>query len=148
MNAIHFDVNLISKIHYRKSYHNNDYVWREEETVPKYKTFLLIFNIRDGVTVKPAGFYEDKSYLFYENEPVYLHVPDDNLLRCGYQIKEFGNHGGVSFRKEVWTKAYVEVKLTHGDSVGKRFDTDKEALDWIEKLKNSSGKVFEVILNK
>ena len=144
MNAIHFDVNLISKIHYRKSHHNNDYVWREEETVPKYKTFLLIFNVRDGVTVKPAGFYEDKSHYYYSNEPVYVHVPDDNLLKYGYQIKEFGNL--QCYRKEAWKKAYVEVNLTHGDSVGKRFDTDQEALDWSDKLKELSGKTFEVIL--
>lgn len=146
MNTIHFDVNLISKIHYRTAYLVKDYIWREEETVPKYKTFLLIFNIRDGVTVKPAGFYIDKSHLSYSNEPVYVHVSDDYLLRYGYQIKEFGNHGGISYRKEVWTKAYVEVKLTHEGSVGKRFDTNQEALDWIDKLKELSGKTFEVIL--
>lgn len=136
MNTIHFDVNLISKIHYRKSYHNNNYVWREEETVPKYKTFLLIFNVRDGVTVKPAGFYEEKSHYYYSNEPVYHHVSHDYLLRFGYQIKG----------KEVWKKAYVEAKLTHGDVVGKSFDSDKLAKNWIEKLKELSGKTFEVIL--
>lgn len=144
MNAIHFDVNLISKINYRKSYHKKDYVWREEETVPKYKTFLLIFNVRDGFEVKPAGFYEEKSHLFYENDPVYVYVPNDYILKFGYLIKEFGNL--QCYRKEVWNKPYVEVSLGYKSSVGKYFDSDQEALDWIDKLKELSGKTFEVIL--
>ena len=68
-------------------------------------------------------------------------------MQYGYVIKEFGNHGGVSYRKEVWNKVYVEVYLGYKSSVGKSFNTDDEALDWIDKLKELSGKTFEVIHN-
>ena len=136
MNAIHFDVNLISKINYRKSYHDKDYVWREEETVIKYKTVLLFFKVKDGFKVNPAGFYVDKSYSFYENDPVYVYVTNDYILNSGYLIKG----------KEVWYKPYVGVDLGYKSSVGKYFDSDQEASDWIDKLKGLSGKIFEVIL--
>lgn len=144
MSEIHFDVNLISKINYRKSYHILKYEWKFEQTIPKYKRILGIFKVRNGVEVKPAGFYEDKSYLFYSNEPIYLHVTEKEIIQTGYQIKDAPY---PSDDKQVWTKSYVEVSLGYESSVGKSFDTDQEALDWIEKLKQLSGKTFEVIIN-
>jgi hypothetical protein len=118
MSEIHFDVNLISKINYRKSYHILKYEWKFEQTIPKYKRILGIFKVRNGVEVKPAGFYEDKSYLFYSNEPIYLHVTEKEIIQTGYQIKEFGNHDGISYRKEAWTKSYVEVSLGYELPIG------------------------------
>jgi hypothetical protein len=82
--------------------------------------------------------------LFYSNEPIYLHVSEEYLIQSGYQFKSVAY---PSDDKQVWTKSYVEVSLGYKSSVGKSFDTDEEALDWIEKLKQLSGKTFEVIMN-
>jgi hypothetical protein len=141
---INFDVNLIGKISFRPSYHNDTYKWRNETITRKYKKFLW-FKWESGLEIKPAGFYEDKSYLFYHsNEPVYTHITEEYLIKCGYLIKEFGNHDGISYRKEVWSRAYVEVSLGYKSAIGNSFDTDQEAKDWIDKLKEMSGKTFEV----
>ena len=145
MREISFDVNLISKIIFRASYCSDVYIWREEETVPKYKRILGIFKVRDGVETKPAGFYEERTHYYYGDGKYYQHISEEYLIKYGYLIKEFGNHGGVSYRKEVWNRAYVEVSLGYKSSIGRSFDTDQEAKDWIEKLKKLSDKTFETI---
>lgn len=143
MRELSFDVNLISKINFRPSYCSDMYKWREEETVPKYKRILGIFKVKDGVEVKPAGFYEERTN--YCDGKYYLHVTEEYLIKHGYLIKEFGNHGGVSYRKEAWAKSYVEVALGYKSSVGQSFNTDQEAKYWIEKLKKLSDKTFETV---
>jgi hypothetical protein len=147
MREISFDVNLISKISFRASYCSDVYIWREEETVPKYKRILGIFKVRNGVETKPAGFYEERThhYDFDGDRKYYLHATEEDLIRKGYLIKEFGNHGGVSYRKEAWAKSYVEVALGYKSSVGQSFNMDQEAKYWIEKLKKLSDKTFETI---
>ena len=143
MREISFDVNLISQISFRPSYCSDRYKWRMGETTPKYKRILGIFKVRDGVEVKPAGFYEERTS-YYDNT-YYLHITEEYLKQYGYLIKEFGNHDGISYRKEVWSRAYVEVSLGYKSAIGNSFDTDQEAKDWIDKLKEMSGKTFEVI---
>ena len=134
MSTIDFDVNLISKINYRPSYKSNAYIWREEETVPKYKRFLLFFKIKDGVGIKPAGFYEERTH-YYGDGKYYIHVSEESLMQYGYAIKG----------KEVWNQASVEVSLGYKSSVYKRFNTDEEAKAWTEYLKVWSNKQFETI---
>jgi hypothetical protein len=145
MSTIDFDVNLISKINYRPSFHKNDFIWREEKTEPKYKRFLLFFKVKSGVEIKPAGFYEERTHYYYGDGKYYQHISEEYLIKYGYLIKEFGNHGGVSYRKEVWNKAYVEVSLGYKSAIGRSFNTDEEAKAWIEKLKTWSNKPFETI---
>lgn len=144
MSEIHFDVNLISKINFRASYCSDMYKWRGEELIPKYKKVLLFFKVGDGFEVKPAGFYEERGG-YYSDKIFYLHATEEYLKQYGYLIKEFGNHDGISYRKEVWCRASVEVSLGYKSGIGKSFDTDQEAKDWIDKLKEMSGKTFEVI---
>lgn len=136
--VIDFDVNLISKINYRPSYKTNSYVWREEETVPKYKRFLLFFKVKDGVEIKPAGFYEERTYhySFDGDGKYYLHISEESLMMYGYSIKE----------KEVWNQASVEVSLGYKSTVHRRFNTDEEAKAWIEYLKVWSNKQFETVI--
>jgi hypothetical protein len=147
MSEISFDVNLISQINFRPSYCSDTYKWREDELIPKYKKVLLFFKVGDGFEVKPAGFYEERThhYDFDGDRKYYLHITEEYLIKCGYLIKEFGNHDGISYRKEVWIRAYVEVSLGYKSAIGNSFDTDQEAKDWIDKLKETSGKTFEVI---
>jgi hypothetical protein len=143
---INFDVNLIGKISFRPSYHNDTYKWRNETITRKYKKFLW-FKWENGLEIKPEGFYEERThhYHFDGDRKYYLHITEEYLIKCGYLIKEFGNHDGISYRKEVWSQAYVEVSLGYKSDIGNSFDTDQEAKDWIDKLKEMSGKTFEVI---
>lgn len=145
MSTIDFDVNLISKIHFRPSYHDTDYVWKTDLTQPKYKkVFFGIFKMKDGVEDLPTGFY--KSYLGYYGDKYYWsRVQDDEFYRCGYVIKSVGTIGGISESKEAWKQASVEVSLGYKSSVGKSFNTDEEAKAWISYLKVWSNKQFETI---
>ena len=137
MSEISFDVNLISKIYFRPSYCSDMYKWREEELIPKYKRFLLFFKVRDGVEVKPAGFYEERThhYDFDGDRKYYRHISEEYLIKSGYLIKG----------KEVWIRAFVEVSLGYKSAIGQSFDMDQEAKYWIEKLKKLSDKTFETI---
>ncbi len=45
---------------------------------------------------------------------------------------------------ELEIRAYVEINLGYKSTIGRSFDTDQEAKDWIQKLKEMSGKTFEV----
>ena len=135
MSTIDFDVNLISKINFRPSYKASSYIWREEETVPKYKRFLLFFKIKDGVEIKPTGFYEERTHYYYGDGKYYQHISEEYLIKYGYLIKG----------KEVWIRAYVEVSLGYRSAIGQSFHMDQEAKYWIEKLKKLSDKTFETI---
>ena len=135
MREISFDVNLISKISFRASYCSDVYIWREEETVPKYKRILGIFKVRDGVETKPAGFYEERTHYYYGDGKYYQHISEEYLIKYGYLIKG----------KEVWIRAYVEVSLGYRSAIGQSFHMDQEAKYWIEKLKKLSDKTFETI---
>ena len=142
---VDFDVNLISKINFRPSYCSDMYKWREEELIPKYKRVLLFFKVGDGFEVKPAGFYEERThhYDFDGDRKYYLHISEEYLIRHGYLIKDapYPYDG-----KEVWNQAYVEISLGYKSSIGRSFDTDQEAKDWIVKLKEMSGKDFETVI--
>ena len=72
----------------------------------------------------------------------YRHISEEYLIKCGYQIRHSPIANGG---KEVWSRAYVEVSLGYKSAIGNGFDTDQEAKDWIDKLKEMSGKTFEVI---
>jgi hypothetical protein len=140
---INFDVNLIGKISFRPSYHNDTYKWRNETISRKYKKFLW-FKWESGLEIKPAGFYERRnSYYDYGSEVVWQFASEDYLVNCGYIIKDNSIGGGTQF-KEVWVKSYVEVNLGYKSTFSRSFDTDQEAKDWIQKLKGMSGKTFEV----
>jgi hypothetical protein len=138
---INFDVNLISKISFRPSYHNDTYKWRNETISRKYKKFLW-FKWESGLEIKPTGFYEEISTYYGNN--FWQFISEDYLIQCGYLIKDNNIGGGTKF-KEVWRKSYVEVALGYKSAISKSFDTDEEAKLWIEHLKTISGKTFETI---
>jgi hypothetical protein len=141
MKEINFDVNLIGKISFRPSYHNDTYKWRNETITRKYKKFLW-FKWESGLEIKPEGFYEDRNTYYGDN--FQLITSEDYLSKCGYIIKCVGAYGGISESKEVWVKPHVEVSLGYKSTIGRSFDTDQEAIDWIKKLKEMSNKTFEV----
>ena len=133
MSEIHFDVNLISRITFTQVRKADRYLWRPEQVIPKYRKRLLIFKVKDGVTIKPEGFYEERHF---------THITEEYLFMCGYQIRHSPIANGG---KEAWHRASVEVRLIDKSEINRRFDTNEEALDWIEKLKTWSNKPFETI---
>jgi len=141
---INFDVNLIGKISFRPSYHNDTYKWRNETITRKYKKFLW-FKWENGLKIEPEGFYERRHcyYDYGDSDVLWSLVPEDYLIKCGYIIKDMSIVGGTQFKK-VWVKSYVEVNLGYKSTFSRSFDTDQEAKDWIQKLKEMSGKTFEV----
>jgi hypothetical protein len=138
---VNFDVNLIGKINFRPSYLNDTYKWRNETITQKYKKFLW-FKWRSGLDIKPKGFYERKSS--YYGDDFWILVPEDYLIRFGYIVKDVGTIGGISESKEVWVKSYVEINLGYKSTIGRSFETDIDGRGWIQKLKEMSGKTFEV----
>jgi hypothetical protein len=153
MSTIDFDVNLISKIHFRPSYHDKDYVWKTDLTQPKYKrVFFGIFKMKNGVEYLPVGFY--KSYRGYYGDSLHWsQVHNDEFDRWNYVIKDVVTYtadspdifNDVIASKEAWRLAYVEVCLGYSSSISRHFDTDEEAKAWIEHLKLLSNKTFETV---
>lgn len=141
-NEIHFDVNLISKIRLIPSKLQKDYIWKWETTTPKYKRIFFFFKIRDGVEIKPSGFYKNV-YGYHNNQYRSSLISEEYIKYNHFIIKDskYPNDG-----KEVWSKTHVEVSLSHGTVINKSFDTDEEGKEWVEKLKKMSGKMFEVII--
>ena len=135
-NTIDFDVNQIQKIYFRPSYHEQRYEWKIGTTYPIIKKFLWFKKII-GYNTTPTGFYDTHwSPTFIEEE---------KLIKYNFIIKELGVENMTELHKQVWVKPYVEVVFGHKSSVSKIFDTDQEAKDWIEKLKEMSNKTFETI---
>jgi hypothetical protein len=141
INTIDFDVDKIIMINFRHSYHTERYRWRSEIITPKYKNFIL-FKWRSGLTVEPEGFYERRSS--YYGEDWWSFVPEDHITNYGYMIKDISTTWGTVKIKEVWTRAHVEISLGYEKSISRSFDTDDEAKEWIKRLKNLSGKTFEI----
>lgn len=142
MKAIDFDVDLINKITYIPSYHDNDYVWKSDVPNTKYKRFLIFFKIKSkSVEFLPAGFYKQRTS-YYGGDAYWSQVHEDEFTRYNYVLK---NSPIANGGKEAWKKAYVLIGLTYTEDISQHFDTDEEAIAWINKLKELSNKTFETI---
>ena len=108
----------------------SDYAWVPE--IPaRPKTFL---GIQYGVTEPiPAGWSEYEGGRWPE--------PTSYFERYSwYRVDEVN--------KKIYTKAHVEIRFGYKESIGVRFDTNKEAEDYVNELVNASSKTFSVIINK
>lgn len=123
----HFDVNSIIKIEFRKETPNSRFEWREEKKVKRFFGLL-------SPKIYPAGFYDNGSYHNYPYTKEQLVGYDYNVYEWDQRVKD-----------RVCYKPYVAVRLTHGQDCGRYFNTDEEAYVWINRLKNLSGKTFEII---
>lgn len=134
MNWLQFDVDKIISIQYTESYIDREYQWHPVRTEPRYRKFLGIKLWQDGINESPEGFYERESNFHWES---YM------------DPSEFPLYGRFINGKEIWFLARVEITLINKTTISRRFETNKEALDWIEDLSVKSNKVFETItLNK
>ena len=124
----HFDPSQIVKIKFIPERPSSFY-W--EESKPEIRSF---FGLRVKQKATPAGFADRDTWFgkkFYS---------EDEIKRFGYLVYPWGER----INDRVCHKPYVIVYLKHEIQVQRNFETGKEALKWIETLKVSSGRDFEV----
>lgn len=124
----HFDVDQIIGV---KFFPETAAGYEWVEATPEKRIFFGLIPWRPG---RPAGFLDLGSY----DGTIYT---EETLKGYGYKVYSYEER----IAQRVCNKPYVTVYLSHELQVSKRFETDKEAESWIEWLKNTTGKVFEVI---
>jgi hypothetical protein len=101
----------------------------------KRKKILGIFNSKHW---HPSGFYRYGCYEECYESGCWDSTPftQDELEKSGYLVDS---------EKNVWNRPYVTIYLESDCKVTKRFDNTEEASLWVEKLKEDSGKKFEIV---
>lgn len=121
----HFDVNSVIGIKFVKEEPCEWFIWKEEF----FKKRLF-----GKPKIYPAGFYDESSYS--------QHVrTKEDLLESGYKVYDWDER----VTNRVCRKPYVVVYLGHKLEVQNTFESNTIALEWIENLKLTSGKTFEII---
>jgi hypothetical protein len=64
---------------------------------------------------------------------------------CSYTAEELRRDGYIVESGKVYSKPYVTVYLESEYQSTKRFNTEEEAKQWVDELKATSGKTFEII---
>ena len=132
--TIDFDINQIVKITFRPSSRNTIYEWKQATRTPIYRGFLW-FKKLVGYEETQSGFYN----VIYN-----IYVSEDFLEQSSCNIiKHIGDSDDVI--KQVRYKSYVEISMSNKSTVGRNFNSDQEAKEWIAKLKNMTNKTFETI---
>jgi hypothetical protein len=123
---IHFRLNAITKITLNKR-RPSDYFWKEAQ--PEVRKFFGLIKVK----AKPAGWYsvEDEWY--------------DRVPKLTGDILEYSWYGFDQAKNEIYVKPHVEVRLMDKSEIGYRFNTDKEAMDWIDGIVAQSEHKFAVI---
>lgn len=126
----HFDVNRIVGIRIipkRKTSHK----WLPE----KRKT--LFFGLIKRNSFYREGFYDNGCYQECYESGCWDATPSstDRLRDYGYLVEG----------KEVFHKPHVTVYLEHELQTTRSFDNIEKAREWVEELKATSGKTFEIV---
>lgn len=124
----HFDINQIIGIKFHPE-RSAGYSWVEAE--PEKRIFFGLIPWRYG---RPAGFTDAGS-------PLQWIYTEEDLKSYGYKVYSFDER----INDRVCEKPYVVVYLAHELQISKKFETDSEAEEWVDQLKEKSGKSFEVI---
>ena len=122
---IHFDVDSVIAIKVVKESPCEWFVWKDQTVKKRWFSKPRIY---------PAGFHDESSY----TELIWT---KEELLERGYKV--YGNDERVNNR--VCRKPYVIVYFGHKLDATHTFESDEMASDWIENLKLTSGKTFEII---
>jgi hypothetical protein len=126
MTETYFRLNAITKITLFKR-RPSDYVWKEAQ--PEVRKFFGLIKVK----AKPAGWYSDEDD-WYERTP----RSTDHIL--GYSW-----YGFDQTKNEIYIKPQVEVRLMDKSEIGYRFNTDQEAMDWVDGIIAQSEHKFAVI---
>ena len=84
-------------------------------------------------TVYPEGFYQGGQYENWMSSKAYT---KEELEGYDYIVDNDNS---------VWRRPYATVYLAHDYQVTKYFQTLNEANEWVEELKDTSGKTFEIV---
>lgn len=109
----------------------SDYKWVPEiPAQPKFNFFGIQYGMTEPI---PAG-WSDYEHGRFPKPTSYF----DQY--SWYRVDEVN--------KQIYTKAHVEIRFGYKESIGVRFDTNKEADDYVNSLVEASGKEFSIIINK
>jgi hypothetical protein len=126
---INFNLSAIILIKLYKESVCTHWLWRES------KPIKTIFGLIDTGRVTEAGF-EDMSSL---STDVYT---DEELKEYGYKVYTMSER----VNSRVANKPYVEIILSHKQTVYRKFENDDDAVKYIEHLKAISDIKFETIV--
>ena len=121
---VKFDTSQIDKIKFKKKSHTS-YFWLPARSA---KPAFWPWN---RIKAKDEGFYEYRDY-----------------SHSHYTVEEAKESHIVEMdgpEPRMFNKPHVEAVLRHVDNVGKTFDSEQLAREWVEKLVELSGKKFETI---
>jgi hypothetical protein len=122
----HFDVNEIIGI---KLFPERAARFKWVEATPEKRTFFGLIKTKSE---EPAGFLDTGAF----DSVIYT---KEDLIGYGYKIYD------DRVNNIVCEKPYATVYLSHDLTTTKKFETDQEALEWIEEIKTKSGKTFEIV---
>ena len=129
----HFDIDriLLIRIYPEKRSH---YSWLPRR---QRRWFFGLFKKNDW---QEEGFYSSGCY--YEG---YMGDNWEASPRTKIDLEK----GGLLVKEDntVWTKPSVTIYLEHEHSIYRSFETLEEAESWVEELKQTSTKVFEIVQN-
>jgi hypothetical protein len=120
-----FDVDAIISIKFVPQ-HESNYKWLPGKTV---KTWFCLYT-----TEFEEGYYDYGSYRGFMDMINTPRTKED--IERYYIIKDDNT---------VWQPGNVVVYLTGDHQCNQSFRTDEEAREWIKKLKDLSGKTFEIV---
>jgi hypothetical protein len=127
----YFDVSRILSIFYRPEEPVYWISWVESKPIKKF------FGLYNTGRFTEAGWFDNSEW----DETTYT---DDDMRKRGFIVYDKDER----INDRICRKAYVKVYLTHDNSIEQSFDSDKQAEEWIETLKEKSGKAFEVVTYK
>jgi hypothetical protein len=129
MKQEHFDIDQIIGIEliYEKPAGEFDWV----DATPEKRKFFGLIKVRSA---RPAGFLDYGSF----QETIYT---EEELKEYGYKVYPHSER----IVKRVCRKPYVKVHLPHDLCVTQTFESDDLAKGWVDELKSTSGKTFEVV---
>jgi hypothetical protein len=127
----YFDVNKIVSIWYRPEEPISWISWVESKPIKKF------FGLYNTGRFTQAGWVDNSEW----DDHIYT---DDQLRKNGYIVYDWNER----VNNRICRKAYVKVYLTHDNSIEQTFDSDKQAEEWIDLLKSTSQKTFEVATYK
>lgn len=122
---IHFDVNLIVKVKFRKRTKNDRYVYVHSKPIRRF------FGLLEPKEHTKEGYLDLGSY--------YHDIYSAEYLKLNGKLVDTVN-------RIVYDKPWVEVMFGHGvDSVTRVFQTEFAAKEWVTELLALSEKRFETI---
>lgn len=118
----HFDVNKVINIKYVPEQLCTWFTWHESEPIKKF------FGLINTGKFLPAGWVDNSQYF-------QRILSEAELIKKDYLVKGYF----------VYRKSIAVVTLSNQTEVSKNFETQEDCLNWIDELKDTTGKTFEII---